>query len=114
MQVNGETRKFEQGIGIGTPFYLTYSIPPGTYKYFKSFIGLHPGLNDQGGEVIFEVQLDGETVYNSGRINDFEARQIEVELKQGELLTLSTKSCNDDKFASSGQAVWGEPVLVKK
>lgn len=113
LNVDGDPLSFSDGFGIGAPFHMTYSIPVGTYRSFKSFIGLHPELNGDENAVVFEVLLDGHVAYNSGEIRNHNARGINVELKEARVLTLSTESCNGDKFTSSGQAVWGSPRLEK-
>ncbi len=104
-------RTFSAGIGAGTKCSMTFPVPPGVYRSFEAWAGLHAALGTNG-SVVFEVIGDGRSLARVGPVAGTNtARRLVVEIGGVTNLQLVTTSGGGDGYGN--YAVWGEPRLVK-
>ncbi len=67
-------REFADGIGTGTRSTNSVLVPPGVYRSFESWVGLHAVLGTNG-HVVFEVLGDGRSLARVGPLKGSAAAQ---------------------------------------
>lgn len=111
LKVDGKPVKVKKGLGVGTPFSITYKLPSGVYNTFNARVGLHQTLGN-GGKCIFKVLADGNTVFEQQISHSQDSKEFSVNLKdvsELSLITIPAKIENEE----SNHAIWGNPVLIR-
>lgn len=104
-------RTFESGIGTGTRSVLSYTIPPGVYKRFTVWAGLHADFGASG-HVRFDVAGNGRSLVRLDPVKgNTTAIRVDVPLEGIAELRLTVTSAGGD--GSGNFAVWADPRLVK-
>lgn len=104
-------REFADGIGTGTRSTNSFLIPPGVYRSFESWAGLHAVLGTSG-HVVFEVLGDGRSLARVGPLKGGDAaRRISTPVAGVTNLQMVVTSAGGDGLGN--YAVWGAPRLVK-
>ena len=108
-------REVKYGLGMGTPFKLTYTLANnGCYEQFVTDVGLHPTAGDEAG-IVFAVLIDGNEVARTNIITtDQPAQRITVPLPKHVVvqITLVTIAA-EGSTATHNLCVWGEPHLLR-
>lgn len=83
VNINGEEKVFDKGIGTHANSEIVYNLDGTNYEYFESYVGVDRNIQGAGrSSVIFKIFIDGEEVYNSGRMNwEDDAKLVRVSLK---------------------------------
>lgn len=103
--------EFADGIGTGTRSTNSLFIPPGVYRSFESWVGLHAALGTNG-HVVFEVLGDGRPLARVGPLKGGgAAHRISTPVAGVTNLQMIVTSAGGDGLGN--YAVWGEPRLVK-
>lgn len=90
--------------------FMTWQIPRGVFKTFSAWAGLHSQIGT--GAVEFRVQLDGITVWSSGKLEGgSEAVKCEIKLYDAEKLTIQVWAAGDESNFWNNHSYWGNPVL---
>jgi hypothetical protein len=104
-------REFADGIGTGTRSTNSVLVPPGVYRSFESWVGLHAALGARG-HVAFEILGDGRSLARTGPLKgDATAQRISAPIAGVTNLQMIVPSAGGDGLGK--YAVWGEPRLVK-
>lgn len=83
VNVNGEEKVFDKGIGTHANSEIVYNLAGTNYEYFESYVGVDRNIAQQNNSsIIFQVFADGEKVYDSGLMKwADEAKLVRVALK---------------------------------
>jgi len=104
-------KEFPAGMGTGTRSSLTYLVPPGVFRRFEVWAGLHSELGATG-NVEFEVRSNGALLASTGPLaGEAPAVRLSVPLAGVTSLQLLAKSAGGD--GKGNYAVWGAPRLLK-
>ena len=80
LNVNGEIREFEKGLGAATNAEIVYQLD-GKYTNFSTYVGTDKNYNDNRTTIIFKIFADGEEVYTSDVIRrDSEAEFVNLDV----------------------------------
>ena len=109
-------RAVSYGLGMGTPFKLTYTLANnGCYDRIVVDVGLHPTAGPEAG-IIFAIMIDSQEVARSTIIRTGQPAQrlTAVLPKQAVFqLTLATIAA-EATTPTHNLAVWGEPHLLRR
>ena len=109
-------RPVSYGLGMGTPFKLTYTLANnGSYERFVVDVGLHPTAGPEAG-IIFAIVLDNQEIARSTTMTTGQAAQrLSIALPKQNIfqLTLVTIAA-EDSTPTHNLAVWAEPHLLRK
>lgn len=112
-QVKGLGVLPHSGMSRSRDCYMTWILPRGIFKQFSAKVGLHADLA-VGGAVSFQVLLDDETVWDSGRMTrETLAKALTVPLGGAETLTLKVCDANDGQSFLRNHSIWADPVIAK-
>ncbi|MCC6240425.1 MAG: NPCBM/NEW2 domain-containing protein [Phycisphaerales bacterium] len=101
------------GISRARDCYLTYSLPNDVFTRFECQVGLHPEIAT-GAAVEFMVELDGQIVWQSGRLTEKDdAAAVSIPVKQAKRITLRAVDASGGKSFWTNHCVWGQPVLIR-
>lgn len=90
--------------------FMTWQLPGRIFKTFTAMVGLHAGIGT--GAVDFHVELDGKTVWTSGRMDAAaDAKECMVELGDAGKLTLRVWDADNGGSFWNNHAYWGHPEL---
>ncbi|MDO4535972.1 MAG: NPCBM/NEW2 domain-containing protein [Clostridium perfringens] len=80
--VNGEVKSFDKGIGVHANAEIVYDLSDKDYESFEALVGIDRGIAEQkNSSVIFKIYVDGEEVYNSGKITWYdEAKVVNIDV----------------------------------
>ena len=94
--------------------FVEYEIPPGMFKRFSAIVGLNH-LCDNAAAAVFEVALDGETVYTSPVLSDkTPGAVVDIRLKSASRIRLSARDSRDAPCSTAFfYPIWGNPTLIK-
>lgn len=94
--------------------YMTWLLPQNVFKRFTAVAGMHATLAD-GGAAEFQVLLDGEIVWRSGRMTTAsDAKSVVVEVGSAKTITLKVLDANDRTSFWQNHAYWGKPELSRE
>ena len=83
-------RDFAKGLGADTNSEIVYTLEPGKYDRFESYIGINANASKNGGEAIFRVYGDDELLYESPvMMRDDNCEFISLDIAGVEVLKLS-------------------------
>jgi len=103
-------RKFARGLGTHANSRIGYDLTGGKFQRFHCFVGRDEHSGD--GRVVFEVHLDGKTVFNSGPMTRTSAaKEVDVSVAGAKALELHTLDGGDGISGDHGD--WAEPRLVR-
>lgn len=105
-------KTFARALGVGTKSTLTFMVPPGVYRSFEVWAGLHAELGREG-SVVFEVKGNGAKVLATvGPVRgDALAQRIAVPMDGVTSLQLTVTSAGGAGLGN--YAIWAEPELAK-
>ena len=120
LRVNGRPETFpglgmlpHSGMNGERSCYMTWVLPRQVFKRFPALAGMHATLA-VGGAAEFQVLLDGETVWSSGRMTmEMDAAAISVELGSASTITLKVLDANNGSSFWRNHAYWGKPQLLR-
>jgi len=104
---------FESGIGMGTPFALTYAFAPGgVYSRFSAKVGLHPAAGETG-SVRFVVRINDQVAATVGPIGAGEPARLLTALlpAAGTVRLRLITEPGPDSRPEDNLAVWAQPTL---
>ncbi len=103
-------RSFERGIGVHARSELTYALD-GRYETFAATIGIDDAVRPRG-NVVFQIDGDGNTLFDSGPVTGRDAaRNIVVDVRGVDQLTLTVDYGED--LDLSDHADWASARLIK-
>ncbi|NME70136.1 NPCBM/NEW2 domain-containing protein [Flammeovirga aprica] len=109
IQIKGKT--FARGLGVHANSRISFSVKP-DYKYFH----VVPGADDaHTGTVLMKILIDGQEVYNSGKINresQPSPQSVMIDLKDAQKVTLVVEEADGDK--GGDHADWADAYFVNK
>ena len=83
-------RDFAKGLGADTNSEIIYTLEPGKYDRFESYVGINANASKNGGEAIFRVYGDDELLYESPvMMRDDNCEFISLDITGVEVLKLS-------------------------
>ena len=83
-------RDFAKGLGADTNSEIIYTLEPGKYDRFESYVGINANASKNGGEAIFRVYGDDELLYESPvMMRDDNCELISLDIAGVEVLKLS-------------------------
>ena len=83
-------RDFAKGLGADTNSEIIYTLEPGKYDRFESYVGINANASKNGGEAIFRVYGDDELLYESPvMMRDDNCELISLDITGVEVLKLS-------------------------
>ena len=83
-------RDFAKGLGADTNSEIVYTLEPGKYDRFESYVGINANASKNGGEAIFRVYGDDELLYESPvMMRDDNCELISLDIAGVEVLKLS-------------------------
>ena len=83
-------RDFAKGLGADTNSEIIYTLEPGKYDRFESYVGVNANASKNGGEAIFRVYGDDELLYESPvMMRDDNCEFISLDITGVEVLKLS-------------------------
>lgn len=102
---------YYNGISAHANTAVTYNLEQ-DYEYFQAYIGLDDNVrNRKAASVTFEVYLDGEKVYDSGKITASDDKSlVKVPLEGAKTLKLVTTNAGDGN--SYDHAMWADARLL--
>lgn len=102
---------YYKGISAQANTTVTYKLKH-KYEYFEAYIGLDDNVrNRKAASVTYEVYLDGEKVFDSGKIvASDDKRAVKIPLEGAESLKLVTTDAGDRN--SYDHAMWGDARLL--
>lgn len=110
LNVNGEIKEFDKGIGAATHAEIVYDISHGQYGYFTTYVGTDKNYNDNRTTIVFKILADGEEVYSSNVIRkDSEAEFVAIDLTGVNELKLIANDYDGNGLGDF--ASWGEPTF---
>jgi hypothetical protein len=106
----GET-VYEHGIGHHAPGELVFDLPAGTYTDFRAEVGVHWQGGGKG-SIVFQVIVDGKTLFDSGVMTDSDAPKfVNVPLQGARELRLVSGDGGDG--ISCDMADWANARLLR-
>ena len=80
LNVNGEIKEFDKGIGAATNAEIVYNLD-GNYTNFSTYLGTDKNYDDNRTTITFKIFADGEEVYTSGIIRkDSKAELVNLDV----------------------------------
>ena len=105
-------RVFEKGVGVHANSAIHIDLK-GTAERFIAYVGVDDGVKTRtggSGTVEFQVIGDGKELWSSGRICSDEAKEIDIDLKGVQVLSLLVGDAGDG--ISNDHADWAEAKFV--
>lgn len=109
LNVNGEIREFEKGLGAATNAEIVYQLD-GKYTNFSTYVGTDKNYNDNRTTIIFKIFADGEEVYTSDVIRRDSVAEF-VNLDVTGVRELKLVADNVDGNGLGDFASWGDAKL---
>ncbi|MCP4642875.1 MAG: hypothetical protein GY851_20675 [bacterium] len=104
-------KAFDKGLGHHAPGQLVFELPEGAYTGFAATVGVHWQGGGRG-SVVFQVLVDGEVQFDSGRMTDSDpAQNIDVPVAGARELVLRATDGGDGYGCD--MANWIEARLVR-
>ena len=113
LMVDGKTKTFDKGFGIGPPFEINFIIPQGVYKQFESSVGINNKLGSETG-IVFKIIGDGKELALAECRHNNDSKMISADISNIEKITLKIEAANHNNiWPSNSHAIWGNPKLLK-
>ena len=107
---NGQEVAYERGIGAHSTSTIIYNLTDKDYAYFTSYVGVDRQMFGSVGSVSFEVYVDGEKKFDSGRMNSRDPQKfVEVDINDAKELKLVVTDGGNGQ--GSDHASWGDTKL---
>ena len=88
-------KTFEKGLGHHAPGHLTFQLPEGRFMAFAALVGVHFQGGGRG-SVVFQVFVDGEKAFDSGKLTDSDPPvEVQVPLAGARELQLVSTDAGD-------------------
>lgn len=108
---DGMKVSFDKGLGTHAKSEVIYNVEDKGYTSFRAYAGIDGEVNVGSGLATFEVYVDGEKVYDSGKVkcgDDY--RYVDIDICGARELKLVTT--DGDNGITSDNTVWADAKLI--